>query len=132
MIELDMRTVSMLRSWRKIQASERLRFGEECEDNGLVFARPDGRPVFPEAFSKTFDRRLRQAAFSALPTIRLHDLRHTWATLALQACVDVKAVSERLGHSSPVINWTIYQHVVKGMQADAAERVADAIFGAQP
>lgn len=41
-------------------------------------------------------------------------------------------MSERLGHSSPVITWTIYQHVVKGMQADGAERVADAIFGAQP
>jgi len=62
----------------------------------------------------------------------MHDLRHTWATLALKANVDVKVVSERLGHSSAVITWTIYQHVVTGMQADAAERVAAAIFGDSP
>lgn len=42
---------------------------------------------------------------------------------------DVAVVSKRLGHSSPVITWQTYQHVRKGMQTDAAERVADAIFG---
>lgn len=89
----------------------------------------DGRPFHPEAFSKTFDRRLRLAAFADLPTIRLHDLRHTWATLALEAGVDIAVVSKRLGHSSPVITWQTYQHVRKGMQSDAAERVANAIFG---
>ena len=96
----------------------------------MVFCRPDGRVYHPEAFSKTFDRRVRQATFADLPVIRLHDLRHTWATLALVAGVDVKVVSERLGHSSAVITWQTYQHVVKGMQSDAAERVADLIFGA--
>lgn len=52
-----------------------------------------------------------------------HDLRHTWATLALVAGVDVKIVSERLGHSSPMITWQTYQHAIGGMQTDAAERV---------
>jgi integrase len=101
---------------------------EAYEDHGLVFPRPDGKPFHPEVFSKTFDRRVRQEGFNDLPLIRLHDLRHTWATLALKAGVDVKVVSERLGHSSPVVTWTIYQHVVKGMQTDAAEKVAAAIF----
>ena len=128
-IELDSRTIAMLRAWRKQQAQEKLRAGEEYEEHGLVFPRWDGKPFHPEFFSKTFDRRVRQEAFADLPTIRLHDLRHTWATLALKAGVDVKVVSERLGHSSPVITWTIYQHVVKGMQTDAAEKVAAAIFG---
>ncbi len=63
-------------------------------------------------------------------TIRLHDLRHTWATLALEAGVDVAVVSKRLGHSSPVVTWQTYQHVRQGMQTDAAERVAGLIFGA--
>ena len=130
-IELDSRTVAMLRTWRKLQAQEKLR-SETYEDHGLVFPRADGRPFHPEFFSKTFDRRVRQADFADLPVIRLHDLRHTWATLALKAGVDVKVVSERLGHSSPVVTWTIYQHVVKGMQTDAAEKVADAIFGLPP
>ena len=130
-IELDSRTVAMLRTWRKQQVHEKLRT-EDYEDHGLVFPRSDGRPFHPEVFSKTFDRRVRQAAFSDLPVIRLHDLRHTWATLALKAGVNVKVVSERLGHSSPVVTWTIYQHVVKGMQTDAAEKVAAAIFGVPP
>src|SRR5207248_2751956 len=62
------------------------------------------------------------------PRIRLHDLRHTWATLALQASVDVKIVSERLGHASAKITWDIYQHVTPTMQSDAAETVARLIF----
>ena len=128
-IELDKRTVSMLRAWRKVQNQERLIMGAGYEDNGLVFPRPDGRPYHPEAFSKTFARRVRQPGYSDLPTIRLHDLRHTWATLALEAGVDVAVVSKRLGHSSPVITWNTYQHVRQGMQSDAAERVANSIFG---
>ena len=129
-IELDRRTVAMLRAWKAEQNGERLAVGAGYRDHDLVFARPDGDPFHPEAFSKTFDRRLRQEAFADLPTIRLHDLRHTWATLALEAGVDVAIVSKRLGHSSPVVTWSTFQHVRKGMQSDAAERVAEAIFGA--
>lgn len=73
-----------------------------------------------------FDRRV---ARYKLPRIRLHNLRHTWATLALAAGVDVKIVSERLGHTSAKITWDIYQHVTPTMQANAAETVAALIFG---
>lgn len=128
-IELDSRTIARLKAWRKEQAAERLLLGSGYADVGLAFPRPDGRPQHPEAFSKTFDRRVRQERFAHIPTIRLHDLRHTWATLALEAGVDVAVVSKQLGHSSPVVTWTIYQHVRKGMQTDAAERVAASIFG---
>lgn len=130
-IELDKPTIAALRAWRVEHAKERLLVGDAYEDHDLVFCWPDGRPYHPEAFSKTFDRKLRQAAFADLPTIRLHDLRHTWATLALIAGVDVKIVSERLGHSSPMVTWQTYQHVIKGMQTDAAEKVAALIFGSE-
>jgi integrase len=63
------------------------------------------------------------------PRIRLHDLRHTWATLALIAGVDIRMVAERLGHSSILVTSQTYQHVMKGMQAGAAQKVADLIFG---
>ena len=53
--------------------------------------------MHPELFSMAFSRRV---ARYQLPRIRLHDLRHTWATLALSAGVDVKIVSERLGQPS--------------------------------
>ena len=64
---------------------------------------------------------------TGLPRIRLHDLRHTHASHLLLAGVNVKVVSERLGHSSPAFTMTVYQHVLPGMQADAAtatERLA--------
>jgi len=125
-IEIDRATVAALRSVRARQAQERLLLGADYVDGGLVFARPDGRPQHPEHFSMAFDRRV---ARHRLPRIRLHDLRHSWATLALSAGVDVKIVSERLGHASAKITWDIYQHVTPTMQADAAETVARLIFG---
>lgn len=91
-----------------------------------MFAGVDGSPLHPDCFSKRFARTL---ASHDLPHIRLHDIRHTWATLALEAGVDVKVVSERLGHASPTITWSVYQHVTPAMATDAAERVAGLIFG---
>ncbi len=132
MIELDGSSVSMLRTWRARQAEERLAIGGGYQDLDLIFCLVDGRPYQPEAFFKTFDRRMRQPRYSTLPTIRLHDLRHTWATLALAAGVDVAIVSKRLGHGSPMTTWQTYQHVVAGIQTDAAEKVAALIFGAGP
>lgn len=125
-IDLDGETVGELRSWRTKQAQEKLLLGPAYDDRGLVFCHPDGRPYHPDRFSREFDRRV---ARHRVPRIRLHDLRHTWATLALQAGVDIKIVSERLGHASTAITWDIYQHVTPAMQSDAAERVARLIFG---
>ena len=62
-----------------------------------MFCRPDGGPLHPERFSRSFQI---EAARAGLPVIRLHDLRHTWASLALAAGVHPKVVQERLGHSS--------------------------------
>lgn len=101
--------------------------GAGYRDEGRVFAHPDGRPYHPDRFSREFDRRVER---HGMQRIRLHDLRHTWATLALQAGVDVKVVAERLGHSSAKITWDVYQHVTPAMQSNAAETVAGPIFGA--
>jgi integrase len=129
-IELDAATVATLRKWKAVQAAEILAMDAGYQDHGLIFCRPDGLPHHPESFSKTFDRRLHQPKYAALPPIRLHDLRHTWATLALAAGVDVAIVSKRLGHGSPMTTWQTYQHVSAGMQTGAAEKVAALIFGA--
>ena len=87
---------------------------------------PDGGPYHPDRFSRTF---LEQAARHGLPVIRLHDLRHTWATLTLEAGIHPKVVSERLGHSTIGITLDIYSHVNPAMQTDAADRVAALILG---
>jgi integrase len=91
-----------------------------------VFARPEGSPSHPQALSDRFDKLV---GSSTLPRIRLHDLRHTHATLAVKAGVQAKIVSERLGHSSVAFTIDVYQHVLPGMQAEAAEVFAALIAG---
>jgi integrase len=65
-----------------------------------------------------------------VPTIRLHDLRHTHATLALKAGVHPKVVSERLGHATVGITLDLYSHVAPSLAKDAAEQIMSATYGA--
>jgi integrase len=125
-IELDPATVAALREHRKRQAAERLQMGSGFTDHGLVFCQPTGEPVHPERFSEAFTSRSKKAA---LPIIRLHDLRHTWATLALEAGVHPKVVQERLGHANISVTLDIYSHVSTSVHSDAADKVASIIFG---
>ena len=74
--------------------------------------------------SKRF-KRLQAAA--QVPAIRFHDLRHTHATMALQAGIHPRVVSERLGHSTVTMTLDTYSHVLPAMQEDAAERVAEVL-----
>jgi integrase len=120
-VALDPFTVTALREHRQRQLAERLLMGAGFTDHGLVFCRPDGAPLHPERFSRTFSE---QAAKAGLPPIRLHDLRHTWATLALTAGVHPRVAQERMGHSTVGITLGTYSHVAEGMQADAAALVA--------
>lgn len=123
-VGLDPETVTLLRRHRKAQIEERLMVGDGYQDGDLVFAQPDGGHYHPEAVSKTFDRRV---ARWRMPHITFHDMRHTWATLALQAGVHPKVVSERLGHSSVAFTLDVYSHAIQGLDEDAAARVADLI-----
>ncbi|CAN5732609.1 site-specific integrase [soil metagenome] len=121
-IALDVETVQVLRAWRAAQLRERLEWGPAWTDSGLVFTREDGVGLHPDRISKLFDSLV---ARSGLPRIRLHDLRHTHATLALQVGVHPKVVSERLGHSSISLTLDTYSHAVPALQAEAAESVAN-------
>jgi integrase len=123
-VALDPMTVTALRAHRTRQLEERL--AASCyQDIDLVFAREDGAPFHPDRFSDLFDQYVRKAG---LPRIRLHDLRHTHATLALSAGVHPKVVSERLGHSSVSITLDVYSHAIPAMQEDAAAKVAALVF----
>ncbi|HSS11131.1 MAG TPA: tyrosine-type recombinase/integrase, partial [Acidimicrobiales bacterium] len=93
-VALDRLTVQALRAHQKAQLSERLRAGPLWQDSGFVLVREDGVPYHPERITMMFKRNVAQAG---LPAIRLHDLRHTAATLALAAGVHPKIVQERLG-----------------------------------
>ena len=127
-ITLDAVTVTALRDHRKRQAAERLQIGAGWRDHDLVFPRVDGGPLHPERFSRTFVNRGRQLG---LPPIRLHDLRHGWATMALAADVHPKVVQERLGHANIGITLDTYSHVTAALHGDAAEKVAGIVFAAR-
>ena len=125
-VALDPRTVAALRAHRAQQIEERLVLSGGWPDHDLVFTREDGEPVHPDRLSWAFNRHVKEAD---LPRIRLHDLRHTHASLALAAGIHPKVVSERLGHATVSITLDTYSHAIPAMQEEAAEKVAAVVFG---
>ena len=126
LVPLDGETVSMLRRHREAQELERVAWGPAWNEAGLVFTREDGRLLRPEYATRHFQA---LAAEMGLPAIRLHDLRHTHASLALAAGVEMKVVSERLGHSQISVTADLYTHVSRGV-GQAARTRSPAFSGA--
>jgi integrase len=124
-VDLDAVTVAALRAYR---AARGLLALDLVRDSAIVLSNLDGSHRHPERFSRRFVGQVVQARKALgeeqLPVIRLHDLRHTHATLLLADGVPVKVVSERLGHASATITLTVYQHVHPGMGRQAADRFA--------
>lgn len=118
LVALDAATLAVLKRHNR---------GLSQSHNGLVFARSDGQPLRPSVVTRRFARLV---ADSGLPKIRLHDLRHTHATLALQAGVHPKIVSERLGHSTIAFTLDVYSHALHHMQREAADKLGELLFGA--
>jgi integrase len=114
-IDLDATTVRVLSAWCDWQRTEQSVVG--IEPTSWVFTNASGKPIHPHSISQTFNRIVKRAE---VPRIRLHDLRHTHGTLLIKAGIPVKVVSERLGHGNPAFTIDTYQHVLPGMQAEAA------------
>jgi integrase len=125
-IPMSGRCVGALRAWRRSQAEERLAAGAAYSDQGIVFSDELGGYLSPSATSAAFRRTVKAAS---LPPITLHGLRHTFATLGLEAGVDVLYVSELLGHSTPAITQAVYQHVRPGRLEAAIDTISAAIDG---
>jgi integrase len=127
-IALDPTTVAALRQHRKRQAEERLQVGPGFADSGLVFTMPDGSPIHPNRFSLWFRTRART---TGLPAIRLHDMRHSYATAGLAVGVPPKVMSERLGHATVAFTLDIYTSALPAMDKSAADVIAELILGTQ-
>ena len=123
---LDPVTLAALRRHRAHQAEERVAAGPLWQDSGLVFTWPDRSPIHPQRFSAWFEQ---HAHAAGLPKIRLHDVRHSYASAALAAGIPAKVVSERLGHATIAITMDTYGHVLPGLDAEAAGTVARLILG---
>ena len=126
-IALDHTTVAALRAHRDRQRTEAAAFGPGYRASGFVFTNLNGDPMAPDRLTRTF-RQL--AAEAGLPPVRLHDLRHGAATLALAAGVDLRVVQEMLGHSSIVLTADTYTSVLPAVAHTAAEKVAALIIQA--
>ncbi|MFD0772369.1 tyrosine-type recombinase/integrase [Streptomonospora algeriensis] len=120
-VALDHATVAVLRRHQAAQQQEAQTAGRPWEEDGYVFTAPRGNALAPDSLTRLFQRRLRQ---SGLPPVRLHDLRHGAATLALAAGAELKVVQAMLGHASIVVTADTYASVLPETAHAAAEETA--------
>jgi integrase len=123
-IALDKGTVAVLRAHKERQDAERKKMGAAWQETGRVFTKEDGSWLHPVFVSDRFEE---LAAEAGLPPIRLHDLRHGAATLALASGADMKVVQAMLRHSSIKVTMDIYTSVLPEVARAAAEAAADLV-----
>jgi integrase len=124
-VALDPLTLAVLDDWVGALDSERRALGDAYDDHGLLFRWPDGRSPHPDTITARFKRLVKVAE---LPMIRLHDVRHSYATLGRDAGVNWKTLSQRIGHAD--VAFTMRQYVHTDLQADhiVARALADLIL----
>jgi integrase len=129
-VDIDAETVKVLKAWRLQRASLSLDFGRA---DAVVFGDLSGKPRNPNALSQMFSRRVIKArkalGSEVLPELTLHGLRHTHATVLLEAGEHPKVVQERLGHTTITTTMDTYSHVTPTMQRSAVDRFAAAVSG---
>ncbi len=120
LISLDAATIAALTDHIRLLDEERAAWGPSYHNDGLLFCWPDGRPIYPDTITEQFGRLVDR---SGLPIIRLHDLRHTYATMALRAGVNPKIVSTRLGHATVAFTLDTYTADIPELDRAAAEQI---------
>ncbi|MDP9380444.1 MAG: site-specific integrase [Chloroflexota bacterium] len=130
-ISLPPACMDVLRAHRVEQIKERLKWGDQWQDNNLAFCTMQagncksaqtlpGSPLTARVVTRAFESLLERAG---LPKVRFHDLRHTAATLMLLSGVPIKVASARLGHSTSALTMDVYSHVLPEMDREAADKV---------
>lgn len=125
LIPLTPDVIRELESHRERQDEEKQKLQEAYIDSDMVFCREDGVPIHPDVFYSRFQKLLEKAK---LPAFRVHDTRHTFATIALKAGEHVKVVQEILGHSSAGLTLNTYSHVLPGLKEQAMLTVQTAVL----
>jgi len=125
-VALDPDTVSALKVWKSRQLEDKMERQRDklWTDTGYVFTLEDGQPYHPGRVSRLFNSAV---AKSKLPRIRLHDTRHSHASLLLAAGIHCKAISARLGHSNIGTTMNIYAHCIPELDEEAAVVAAASI-----
>ena len=117
-----------LQHHKAVQAQERFLLGEAYQDRDLVVCQADGKPIDPRNFARLFENMIRRAH---LPKMRVHDTRHTFATLMLELGESPKTVQTMLGHSRVAITLDIYSHVSLDLEKRAAAKLDAVLMGGQ-
>jgi integrase len=125
-LALDTRTLEALTRWRRAQAAEKLAYGPGYNDAGYLFTDPAGQPLDPRAVSRAFAATVRR---TGLRPVRLHDVRHAWASAAIEKGMSVKGVSERLGHSRIEVTLNLYVHTGPEADQGIADQMGEVIWG---
>jgi integrase len=112
--------VDELRRHRALISGERLRLGPNWTDEGRVFPGSAGGPLGATTIRKALTAALEQAG---LPYIRIHDLRHSAATMLLADGGSLLDVQELLGHSTITLTANTYAHVLDGQRRATADRI---------
>ncbi len=123
-ISLDSFTVRHLRSYIDRMDEEREAFGKSYPNHDYLMVGPEGRPLHPDTITARFNRLVDKAG---VPLIRLHDVRHTYATISQDAGHNVKTLSERIGHADVAVTAKIYTHKSTGTDRDMAQAMGELI-----
>ncbi len=118
-----------LRAYRERREAQAVKLGMTLYEDDLVFTQYDGRPFLPDSVSHAWMKLCRKAGY---PGVRLHDARHTHASLLLAQGVNVKIISERLGHASVATTMDLYAHVSPTLQRETAAKFDAILEGAKP
>jgi integrase len=118
--------IPILKEWKETQQENKKIYGDQYNNENFVLSHVDSSPYDPDYISRNFARWMHPISKELnIPEIRFHDLRHTHATLLLKAGANIKAVSERLGHTSVAITLNTYSHLLPDMQKDAVKMLDD-------
>jgi integrase len=126
LIALSPLTASVLREHQEKQSLERAMLGKPLAGEDLVFCDLEGSPLLPNTVTHAWIKLVRH---TGLKPIRLHDARHSHASLMLKQGTHPKIVQERLGHASIQTTLDVYSHVAPGLQEAAAARFDQAFTG---
>ena len=124
-IHIGNEVIAELKASRIQYLHDAVAYGGSFQNLNLVIRQEDGSPIKPDSMTRKWRRFLES---NNLPSIRLHDLRHSNATALIQAGVNPKVVQQRLGHSDVSITLNTYTHVLPEMDIEAAEKLDSIIL----
>jgi len=125
-VAVDPALIAALKLHRAAQNERRLQLGDAWSDHGLIFPSAVGTPIWPDNITRDYNRLIER---TGVPRIRVHDQRHTFASLALKHGANLLAVSRQLGHARPSTTSDIYGHIDSAMQRAVSDVVGGVLFG---